>query len=165
MHDHKLYTLLAKSAAQLTDLVDHYAEGDLAYVQELFGYFTFHPSAGPTPPGCITATGGYWSPFSPAPDPVYFDPAFDGDTYDVGAKTLIVAVNTLVFASRVRLPVNAAGSRVTVVDVSGNANNRAITILPRGAESVQGAASLTISLARQSVSLFLVPTLGGWSIC
>ena len=67
MHTPRLYTLLAKTAADLTAIVATFNEGDFAYVQDApaTGYYTFFPG-GPGPVGSIPASGaqGYFAPFA-----------------------------------------------------------------------------------------------------
>lgn len=46
-----------------------------------------------------------------------------------------------------------AGQRITIKDAQGNANNNNITVTPDGSDTIDGASSLTIELAWQSVTL------------
>lgn len=63
-HSPSLYNVCVADAAALTALSSTFNNGDVAYVQSTGLYYTFVSSGGFTPAGCITSTGGYFSPIA-----------------------------------------------------------------------------------------------------
>ncbi len=86
-----------------------------------------------------------------------------GGTFNLTAANLgdiLVDVNAAV---TVQLPAAStrSGFSASVVDIGGFADVQNITILPHGAETIIGQASLTISVAYGGYTLWPIPT-GGW---
>ena len=93
-----------------------------------------------------------------------FVPVLPGDTYTMLDIDEIVQVDTQPVACQVQMPPAPAadGKTVTIIDIRGNAAANPITLIPNGAEMIQGGPSYVMGVNRESITLVSGPL--GWCI-
>lgn len=98
----------------------------------------------------------------PAPAPTYDTAA---GTYNVTSETVLLINKAVPAASNIQLPTAASrlGVPIIIKDYAGNAAANVATILPNGAEKIDGLASLPINSNYGGFKLIPIAT-GGWYI-